>query len=232
MNWISQYQLFLFDFDGLLVDTEQLHYRAYINMCAQRGFKLDWNFQRYSAAAHHKSTDLRDQIYIEFPTLYNMEPNWHVLYEEKKRLFLDLIKNESVPLLPGVTELLLALQEANIKRCVVTHSPISLIQSIRKQNPVLNTIPHWITRENYTHPKPHPECYQFAISQLSEPHDHIIGFEDSPRGLHALLGTNAKPVLICPADSSYLEQLLPHPRVSYYSSFHSIREENAPQISS
>ena len=69
MQWIYKYQLFLFDFDGLLVDTESLHYQAYINMCATRGFDLTWNFHRYSEAAHHESTGLRDQIYAEFPKL-------------------------------------------------------------------------------------------------------------------------------------------------------------------
>jgi beta-phosphoglucomutase len=229
MQWILHYQVFLFDFDGLLVDTERLHYQAYINMCAQRGFQLNWSFHRFSAAAHHKATDLRDQIYAEFPNLYASEPDWQVLYEEKKHHFLDLIENGNVPLLPGATDLLLALQEADIKRCVVTHSATSLIQRIRQQNPILDTIPHWITREDYTHPKPHPECYQFAIAKLAQSNDRIIGFEDSPRGLHALLETKAKPILICPPDSPYLEKtLLLHSRVNYYPSFAAIHDQNAP----
>jgi beta-phosphoglucomutase len=228
MQWILQYQLFLFDFDGLLVDTERLHYQAYINMCAQRGVQLKWSFHRYSAAAHHHSTGLRDQMYAEFPELYAMESNWQVLYEEKKRFFLESIENETVPLMPGVAELLLALQDSGIQRCVVTHSARPLIERIRTQNPILNTIPHWVTRENYDQPKPHPECYQFAIAKFSEPRDHIIGFEDSPRGLHALMKTKAKPILICPADSNYLEKLLLSPQINYYPTFNAIEEKNAP----
>lgn len=226
MQWISYYQLFLFDFDGLLVDTEHLHYQAYIEMCAQRGFDLKWNFHRFSEAAHHQSTGLRDQIYAAFPTLQSLEPNWQVLYEEKKRIFLNLIENGSVPLLPGVADLLIALQEANIKRCVVTHSAHSLIRRIRQQNPILDTIPHWITREDYTHPKPHPECYQVAIARLAQPHDQIIGFEDSPRGLHALLETKAQPVLVCPPDSHYITKTLQlHPHVRYYPTLAAIRDQ-------
>lgn len=224
MQWISRYHLFLFDFDGLLVDTEQLHYQAYIRMCADRGYKLPWSFHRYSAAAHHKSTDLRDQIYAEFPDLHAKEPNWQVLYEEKKRHFLNLVENQPVPLMPGVAALLLALQEAGIKRCVVTHSAASLIERIRKQNPILDTIPHWVTRENYTNPKPHPECYQFAIAKFGEPHDKIIGFEDSPRGLHSLLETPAQPVLVCPPDSPYLETLLSNSKIRYFPSLDMITD--------
>jgi beta-phosphoglucomutase len=227
MQWIHNYQLFLFDFDGLLVNTEHLHYQAYILMCAKRGFHLKWNFHRYSQAAHHESTGLRDQIYAEFPTLQAQEPHWPCLYEEKKQIFLDLVQDGAVHLMPGVSELLTALQAANINRCVVTHSATSLIQRIRQQNPILETIPHWITREDYHQPKPDPECYQVAISRLAHPHDRIIGFEDSPRGLNALLGTQAKPVLICPPDSPYLQQTLKDP-VYYYPTFTAINDQNAP----
>lgn len=227
MQWILHYQLFLFDFDGLLVDTERLHYQAYLKMCAERGFNLEWNFDRYSAAAHHTSTALQNQIYAEFPALREMEPDWRILYDEKKQHFLDLIENGKVPLMPGVPKLLLALQEAGINRCVVTHSPKSLIDKIRKQNPLLDTIPHWITREDYHLPKPHPECYQLAISKHAKEKDAIIGFEDSPRGLHALRRTKAQAVLICPQHFPYLESLLIDPALHYYPSFESICDNNA-----
>ncbi|WP_228840642.1 HAD family hydrolase [Candidatus Protochlamydia phocaeensis] len=222
MQWIHHYQLFLFDFDGLLVNTEHLHYQAYLRMCAQRGFTLNWSFQRYSDAAHHQPTALRDQIYAEFPALQAQEPNWSVLYEDKKRAFLALLQEGAAQLMPGVHSLLLALQQADIRRCVVTHSPLAVIQTIREQNPILDTIPYWITREDYTHPKPHPECYQLAIKRYAREDDRIIGFEDSPRGLNALLQTPAKAVLICPPDSPYLNQTLVS-HLCYYPTFTAIQ---------
>lgn len=226
MQWIHQYQLFLFDFDGLLVNTEELHYQAYINMCASRGFSLTWDFNRYSEAAHHSANGLKDQIYAEFPTLYKQEPNWIILYQEKKTALLQLLESQTIPLMPGVKQLLLSLQESNIKRCVVTHSTKALVNQIRQKNPILNSIPHWITREDYINPKPHPECYLAAIHQFSTPEDKVIGFEDSPRGLKALSETTAKPVLICPSTYPYLKDILSH--TVYYPSFDAITEESHP----
>ncbi|MFI5343195.1 MAG: HAD family hydrolase [Chlamydiales bacterium] len=227
MQWIHQYQLFLFDFDGLLVDTEILHFQAYIRMCAKRGYHLKWDFRRFSDAAHHQATGLRDNIYAEFPELQAQEPVWSVLYEEKKTAFLELVEEGKVMLMAGVAELLEALAQANIKRCVVTHSSLSFITRIRAQNPLLDSIPHWITRENYTEPKPHPECYRYAIAQLAQPQDRVIGFEDSPRGLSALRETDATPVLICPPDYPELHSLITHP-VKYYPSFQAITDANFP----
>ncbi len=200
MRWIHDFQLFLFDFDGLLVNTEELQYQAYVRMCANRGFTLTWDFPRYCHAAHHVAEGLRDQIYAEFPSLQTQEPNWSVLHSEKKQAFIQLIQEGPVNLMPGAAQLLEALQKANIKRCVVTQSTQELIAIIRKKNPILSTIPYWITREDYSNPKPSPECYQKAIAKFAKDTDNIIGFEDAPRGLNALRMTRALPVLICPND--------------------------------
>lgn len=196
MKWIHDYQLFLFDFDGLLVNTEELHYKAYQNMCRNRGFSLDWDWRTYSGAAMYESTGLKEAIYKTFPELYQKEPKWEVLYQEKKRAYVELLQSGAVQLMPGVETILKALQEANITRCVVTHSPLDQVSIIRQTQPLLNTIPFWVTREHYSQPKPSPECYQKAIAMYAKPGDRVIGFEDSPRGLKALLGSHAKGIFI------------------------------------
>ena len=197
MHWIHDYQLFLFDFDGLLVNTEEIHFLAYKNMCALHGFDLDWDFERYCQVAHYDPKALRIEIYKKFPLLESKEPNWEILYKQKKEAIVHLVKEGAVHLMPGAYELLDALQKASIKRCVVTHSPDELVAAVRKKNEILNTIPYWITREDYQHPKPDPECYNKAIEKYAQKGDKIIGFEDTPRGIKALIATSAKSVLIC-----------------------------------
>jgi beta-phosphoglucomutase len=196
MDWIHHYQLFLFDFDGILVNTEELHYKAYLKLCADRGFSLKWDMRTYMRYAMYTSTGVREGIYREFPELYREEPNWDVLYKEKKKAYFQLLEKEGVSLIPGVEVLLRDLEKAAIKRCVVTHSPSEQIMLIRSQNPILNSIPNWITREHYSQPKPSPECYLKAIEIFKAKGDRVIGFEDSPRGLKALLGTEAEGVFL------------------------------------
>ncbi len=227
MQWIHKYQLFLFDFDGLLVNTEELHFQAYQRMCENRGYKLPWSFSRYSLAAHYHSTGLKEHIYAEFPEMHAEESDWSVLYAEKKQALENILDQGKATLMPGAGELLMALEKAKIKRAVVTNSPINQIMMIREQNPLLNTIPYWITREDYTHPKPDPECYRTAIKRLSRPGDRVIGFEDSPRGLTALLGTDAKAILVCPFEYPNLPDNLKG-RFSYYPTLSEITDINAP----
>lgn len=196
MQWIFDYQLFLFDLDGLLVDTEGCHYKAYVTMCARRGFTLPWDFATYFTIAQKHADAPRDYIYEALPGLKQQEPNWSVLYAEKKAILQEILTQDPIPLLPGVENLLRALEKAQIKRCVVTHSAKDLVAILRKKNPILDTIPHWFTRDDYDKPKPAPDGYLKAINVLAQKNDTIIGFEDSQRGMEALIQTSAKPVLV------------------------------------
>lgn len=202
MKWIHDFQLFLFDFDGLLVNTEHLHYQAYVNVLAKRGYRLDWSFGKWCEMAHLSGDALREGIYAEFPDL---DPNWDLLYAEKKQAYFDLLSAGKVEMMPGAESLLKALAAANIRRAVVTNASLPQVQVLSPQLPVLKTLKHWITREDYENPKPHPECYLRAIQLHGEPGDKIIGFEDSIRGLQALRQTPALPVLICPSHHPLLE---------------------------
>lgn len=206
MSWIDRYDLFLFDLDGLLVNTEELHYRAYVTMCKNRGVHLDWDFKKYFSIAQQDAEAARRQMFHEFPDLHAQEPNWDVLYAEKKRAYIELLQTEAAPLLPGAIGLLELLARHHKKRCVVTHSQKELVDLLRQKNPVLHSIPHWFTREDYSKPKPSPDGYLKAIEELSQPQDKIIGFEDSRRGLTSLLQTGAKAVLVNDFDTSMREE--------------------------
>lgn len=208
MDWIFRYQLFMFDFDGLLVNTELLHYEAYRQMCAARGVNFTWDFDHYCRYAHYEATGFREALFKDFPALKESQPDWNILYEEKKAALIKLVLDGKTELMPGVAPLLKELEKQNIKRCVVTHSPSLLIDSIKNQNPILNTIPFWITREQYSKPKPDSECYIKAIEMYAEKDDAVIGFEDTPRGLRALMGTRATPVIVCEIEYPELNEFI------------------------
>ena len=210
MKWIHKFDLFLFDFDGLLVNTEELHFFAYREMCRKRGYALSWSLERFFEAAHFKSSGLKEAIYSEFPQLEIEEPKWDVLYAEKKNIYQDLLKEGKINLMPGVEPLLEALQKHDLRRCVVTNSLYEQVEAIKKQQPILETIPLWITREDYKEAKPSPDGYKAAMSKLGQVGDKTIGFEDSTRGLQALVGAKVtQAVLICPLNHPQMAAKLP-----------------------
>lgn len=225
MDWVKEFQLFLLDFDGLLVNTEKLHYEAYRRMCKAREFNLDWSFTEFCEAAHYDSKMLRVKLYEALPELHKQEPDWSTLYTEKKKHYLTLLKEAEIELMPGAKELLYELKKHNLKRVVVTHSPLEQVQFIRLQNKDLQTIEHWITREDYEQSKPHPEPYLTAIDRFADQKDRIIGFEDSPRGISALMGTSAHPVLVNQMVVPKLEPLVKEKKIFYAPSLKAITSE-------
>src|SRR3989338_7071566 len=134
MSWWLDFQLFLFDFDGLLVNTEALHFDAYQRMCSQRGYFLDWTYEEFSKASHFDPTLLEKKIYEKFPSLKKDEPTWAVLYAEKKKNYLHLLEEKGAPLMPGVEAFLTLLFQKGSRMCVVTHSPSEQIHAICEKN--------------------------------------------------------------------------------------------------
>jgi len=196
MQWLDGFHLYLFDFDGLLVDTEPLHFKAFKQMLAANNCDSQLSYANYLELAHANTIDLRDHTYASFNLLYKEKPDWEVLRQEKAIIYLGLLKTEELKLLPGVEKVLTILEAKGVKRCVVTNSTHEQVQLIQLKLPLLTSIPHWICREDYCLPKPDPEGYLLAISRLAQPGDRIVGFEDSPKGLKALQEASVEAVLI------------------------------------
>ncbi len=218
MNWILDYSPIFFDFDGLLVDTESMHYEAYCHMLSARGCDVTWDFKTFISIAHRSSTGLRRYIYDTFPNL--TEIKWETLYDEKKQCYMELLRGGNFEMMPGASEVLSLVQSANIPHAVATNSPLEQVSLIKEHLPVLNGIPHWITREDYQNPKPEPDAYLKAIEVLGKG-ENMIGFEDTLRGVEALKGAGITPVLVAESDHPQMESIEEN-SLLYFPSFKAI----------
>ena len=201
----TRYDGYLFDFDGLLVDTEKLHFEAYKQMCDFYDQHLDWDFNTFAYFAHANDTALKCALIEKFDLFKKMD--WKELYAKKTFFYGEVLKTTAVDLMPGVIRLLLDLQQKDITRCVVTNSKKSQIEAICSLQPILKTIPYWITREDYTLPKPNSECYKLAIEKFSM--KNPVGFEDSKKGMRALIDSGAKAVWVTQTpDDTFGDQII------------------------
>lgn len=187
---------YLFDLDGVLVRTEELHFAAYRAVVEDTGRHLPWSFERYCVAAHYGPERLRSELEATLPGLVPDEASWRHLYERKSRAYLELLETSPIELQPGAASTLVRLAAAGSPRAVVTNSTREQTTRVRRAQPVLDSAALWITREDYAEPKPAPDAYVAALLRLGIPPHEAIGFEDTPRGLQALGAARIPGVLV------------------------------------
>jgi beta-phosphoglucomutase len=186
---------FLFDLDGLLVDSEPMHYAAFTNTAKSFGYTVPWDFRTYCHKAHTQSLGLKKAFLELFP---EAESVWHDLYHTVKLNFSKLIEMSPLELMPGVNEFLDLILTHNKKFAVVTNSSTPMVLAIMAKQPLLKKIPLWITREDYENAKPLPDGYLKALHILGVSSDKACGFEDSPRGVKSLKAADVLAFHISP----------------------------------
>jgi len=194
MHFLERYKLFLFDLDGLLVDTEILHWRAYKSVVESWGGTFDWDYPSYLVVAGKSAFSIREKLESEQPHLF-IERSWEDLYARKKSTFLRLLSESEITLMPGVEGAMEYIAQRGFPMVVVTHSPIQVVDAVKKL-PALSPISRWISREEYSNPKPAPDGYLVACKEFNVSPEDAIGFEDAVRGVDSLLAAGCRPILI------------------------------------
>lgn len=190
---INDYQVFFFDLDGLVIDTEPLYYRAFLEGCRERGLDVSMDFSTYYLLSMLGREVFKQKFLEMYP---NTEAFFPQCFHDRERIYRELIQTEVPALLPGVEDFLGLLLSENKTVGVVTNSSEVLTQRYRKVLPILNQFHFWVTREDYERPKPYPDSYQHAYQAFVQEGEKVVGFEDSVKGLRALAGISATLVAV------------------------------------
>src|SRR5689334_15995978 len=123
---MSRFDAILFDFDGVLADTEPVHWACWSQVLAPLGVTLDWDFYRDYCI----SIDDKDMLRM-MATRSNPPRDWQELwaqYPAKKELFRERTLSKP-PFAPELDGFLAALQR-DYKLAVVSSSSCSEIEPL------------------------------------------------------------------------------------------------------
>jgi len=208
---IDDYDVFIFDFDGTIINTEPYHFKAYLKSFQDLGvdFNFDLDFQKYCKMLHNIDR-------TEFNSVLNKYTIDYVkLYEQKSKNFLELIKNDfeqKINKFIGNCDVFLKKLKARNKELVmVTNSSIVSINNFKKFVPELELFDKIYTKEDFVKKKPDPECYLKVQEIYASQNKRMIAFEDSFQGFHALsFATQMKQMFIDPYNYYYSEFIKGH----------------------
>ena len=134
---IDDYDVFIFDFDGTILNTEPYHFKAYIKTFKDLGinFNFDLDFKKYCKMLHNIDK-------TEFNSVLNKYTIDYVkLYEQKSKNFLEIVKKDfgiKINKFIGNCDVFLKkLKERNKELIMVTNSSIISINQFKKLVPEL-----------------------------------------------------------------------------------------------
>ena len=188
----------LFDFDGVLVDSEPLHYRCWMNVIKPYGAHMPW--PEYNRRITGKTDLLAAEILLteagKSPTPQNMQQAW----DAKRAAFQSRLCDE-LTILP---ELQSWIQEAphHLKVGVVSSSMTSEVEPLLIKTAIHEHLDVLICGDHVDRHKPNPEPYLKALKRLNNGSSQPINpqqclvIEDSEAGIAAgtAAGMQVKPV--------------------------------------
>lgn len=172
-----RYDSVLFDFDGVLVDSEPIHYRCWSEILAGFGLTLSW--EAWSAnciGVSDRKMLQRMSAQLDPPLSVDV---LYATYPRKKARFVDLMERE-MPFFDGAVRLFEELQAGGLKLAVVTSSGRGEVEPILSKAGLTGFLGAAVYGGDVENLKPAPDPYLKAASILGAQRPLVI--EDSDAG--------------------------------------------------
>lgn len=205
----------IFDFDGVIVDTEPLHFYSFQRILTPMGFNFSWEEYVQTYMGFDDRDAFREAYKAHGKSLDN--ENLSDLIQCKANIFLETI-NQGVKPYPGVVELINKLCSKNIPLAISSGAILSDILPILINLKLENCFKHIVTANDVSRSKPDPSSYilasnklinDFAIQMTSK--DRIVAIEDTPAGIASAKGAGLSVLAV--TNSYPKEKLLSADRV-------------------
>lgn len=189
----------IFDVDGTLAETEDLHRQAFNRAFGQLGLPWHWTPEHYAELLKVMGGKERLLHYIveshpnEREALAARMPEIHGL---KTRIYGQLVENGHLALRPGVARLIGEARTAGVKLAVATTTSRPNVDTLLQVNFPKGDDPFDVIAfgDEARRKKPAPDIFKLAMERLGIESSDAIAFEDSAAGIRSALDAGL-PVL-------------------------------------
>jgi len=174
-------QAYLFDLDGVIVDTAKYHYIAWRQIAQELGIAFtEADNERLKGVSRQRSLD----ILLEVGGLTLSSEEKVCLAEKKNRLYLQYVmKMTPDEIFPGVAEFLQSCRAAGYRTALATASRnATVILDVLKIAPLFDVV---MDGNKVNRTKPDPEVFLNCARDLGVAPDECAVFEDAEAGIAA-----------------------------------------------
>ncbi|EKN69085.1 haloacid dehalogenase-like hydrolase family protein [Neobacillus bataviensis LMG 21833] len=187
----------IFDFDGLIVDTESIWYECFREVLAAKG--LDLTIEQFSNVVGTTGDVLYDYIRRSLPSPVSLEEirrSAHVLFSAKMG---DPVLRD------GVENYLKEANDLGLKIGLASSSSRDWVEGYLRKLQIFDCFDAIKTRDDVVEVKPHPALYLKTLEALSVSPSEAVAFEDSRNGLLAAVAAGLPCIMVPNGVTAHLD---------------------------
>jgi len=179
----------VFDLDGLMFNTEELYQDVGAELLRRRGYVFT---QELLDQMMGRPSHIALQLMID---AHALKATVEELLAETDEIFPEILRTRLAPM-PGLVELLAALEKQMLPKGIATSSRRSFVERVLGTFGYQPRFSPILTSEDITHGKPHPEIYLKAAERLNISPSDMLVLEDSQNGCRAAVAAGAITVAV------------------------------------
>ena len=180
----------LFDMDGLVLDTEKLYSRFWMEACHFYGFPMTPQQALKMRAANSR---LSQETLHGF---FGPRADYTTLRDKRIELMDAFIKEHGVEAKPGIFELLDFLDDRGIPAAITSSSPSERIEAHLSSLGLYHRFAKICSGYDMPRGKPAPDIYLQGAASLGLPPEQCLALEDAPLGIESAYRAGCIPVMI------------------------------------
>ena len=180
MKFPKKLQCVIFDMDGVIIDSEEIHKKAYYETFKNLGVEV--SEELYKSMTGSSTINAFQKLVNHF----NLDDIPEELVLQKRKCYVNYFENDpTLSLVNGVKELIQFLYKQNLTLVLASSSAMVNINRVFSRFDLNQYFTAKISGADLTASKPHPEIFEKAAILGGVSKEHCIVIEDSDNGIKA-----------------------------------------------
>lgn len=181
-------QAIIFDMDGVLINSQPVHYEADKICLREIGVQADDDYIESLAGT---TTPNRFHLYQK---KYEFQADISKLAQRREEITMNIFRNQGVDGIDGAIKLLKDCYKNGMLTAVASSSPYDMICLILEQLSISKYFKEIVSGEGLEKGKPAPDIFLLTANMLSVSPLHCVVIEDSTSGVAAAVTANMKVI--------------------------------------
>lgn len=179
----------IWDVDGTLVDTAELHFQAWQEVCRELG--RDFTRDDFAATFGQRNPEIIRKLFGE-----RFDPKEIAALGDRKEILYRSAASKGVDLLPGARKLIEDLHRAGFVQAIGSSAPRANLDLILRMTGIARFFAAEVSGEETQRGKPDPQVFLLAAERIGVAASHCVVFEDAVAGVQAARAGGMKCVAV------------------------------------